>query len=248
MSGAGAAVSGLQAPRVLLVGAGGIGAPAALALAAAGLRRLRVVDDDRVELTNLHRQILFGEADVGRPKLEAFADALGGRFSGLGVERRRGRFVPGAAADLLADVSVAIDATDNFASRFLLADACHLAGVPVVHAAAIRWRATVMASPARGRPCYRCLFEDLPTGQAPDCATAGVAGPVCGVAGALAADRALAILAGDASVFGRITTYDGLTDTLRSVRVAARAGCALCGEARAIDTIEASRYVTNVCD
>jgi adenylyltransferase/sulfurtransferase len=232
----------------LLVGAGGIGAPAALALAAAGIRELRVVDDDRVDLTNLHRQILFGEADVGRPKLDAFADALRLRFPCLRLDCRAGRFVPDAAAGLLAAVSVVIDATDNFASRFLIADACHLAGVPVVHAAAIRWRATVMAVPARGRPCYRCLFEDVPTGPVNDCATAGVAGPVCGVAGAIAADRALAILNGDAAQFGTITTYDGLTDALRSVPVRPRAACSLCGEARAITTLDVSRYVTIACD
>ncbi|AUX24661.1 hypothetical protein SOCEGT47_052000 [Sorangium cellulosum] len=232
----------------LVVGAGGIAHPAALALAAAGVRDLRITDDDQVEITNLHRQILFDDADLGRPKLDAFAEALGRRFPGIRVDRRPGRFTPTTAADLLDGVSVVVDATDNFASRFLIADACHLAGAPVVHAAAVRWRATVMAAPGRGAPCYRCLFEDLPTGQAPDCATAGVAGPVCGVAGAIAADRALAILAGDASVFGRIATYDGRSDTLRSVAVAARPGCALCGERATIATLDVSRYVISCAE
>ncbi|WP_437285155.1 HesA/MoeB/ThiF family protein [Sorangium sp. So ce406] len=231
---------------VLLVGAGGIGGPAAIALAAGGVRDLRVVDDDQVEITNLHRQILFDDDDVGRPKLEAFAEALRRRAPRLRVDRRSGRFTPSAAAALMPGVSVVVDATDNFASRFLIADVCRLTRTPVVHAAAVRWRATVMAVSAEGGPCYRCLFEDLPTGDAPDCATAGVAGPVCGVAGAIAADRALAILAGDGSVFGRIATFDGLSDTLRSVRVAARSTCALCGERAAISTIDASRYV-NTC-
>ncbi|WP_437924300.1 HesA/MoeB/ThiF family protein [Sorangium sp. So ce291] len=230
---------------VLLVGAGGIGGPAALALAAGGVRELRVADDDEVELTNLHRQILFDDDDVGRPKLEAFAESLRRRFPRLRVDRRFGRFTPSAAAALMPGVSVVVDATDNFASRFLIADVCRLTRTPVVHAAAVRWRATVMAVAAAGGPCYRCLFEDLPTGEAPDCATAGVAGPVCGVAGAIAADRALAILKGDASIFGRIATYDGLTDTLRSVPVAARSGCALCGDRAAISTIDASRYVNS---
>ncbi|WP_438038312.1 HesA/MoeB/ThiF family protein [Sorangium sp. So ce128] len=238
-------MSGGEAIRgcVLLVGAGGIAAPAALALAAAGVRELRVADDDEVELTNLHRQILFDDDDVGRPKLDAFAEALRRRFPGLRVDRRYGRFTPSAAAGLMPGVSVVVDATDNFASRFLIADVCRLTRTPVVHAAAIRWRATVMAVAGEGAPCYRCLFEDLPTGDAPDCATAGVAGPVCGVAGAIAADRALAILAGDASIFGRIATYDGRTDTLRSVPVSARPACDLCGARAAIATIDASRYV-----
>lgn len=237
---------------MLLVGAGGIGAPAALALAAAGVRAMRVVDDDRVELTNLHRQILFSEADVGRPKLEAFADALGRRFPGAAIEPRSGRFVPGTAMGLLEGVAVVVDATDNFASRFLIADACRLAGAPVVHAAAIRWRATVIAAPPRGRPCYRCLFEAPPEGPAPDCATAGVVGPVCGVAGALAADRALAILAAprgpDGPSYGSIATYDGRADRLRVVPVAPRAGCPLCGDAPGILTIEAARYVATACE
>lgn len=233
---------------VLLVGAGGIGAPAALALADGGALALRVVDDDRVELTNLHRQILFSEADVGRPKLEAFASALGRRYPGVTVEPRPGRFLPATAAGLLEGVDVVIDATDNFASRFLIADACHLAGVPAVHAAAIRWCATVMAAPPAGRPCYRCLFEDLPTGPAPDCATAGVVGPVCGVAGALAADRALAILAGRASAYGTIVTYDGRTDRLRAVAVTPRAGCPLCGDAATIASLDAARYVAAACE
>ncbi len=240
-------MSALPPADVLLIGAGGIGAPAAIALAEAGLRSLRVVDEDRVELSNLHRQILFGEGDVGRPKIEAFADALGRRAPDLVVSAFAGRALPSTVAGLVSSASVVIDATDNFASRFLIADACRLAAVPVVHAAAVRWQATVIAASPDGKPCYRCLFEDLPAGDAPDCASAGVVGPVCGVAGALAADRALRVLAGDASAFGAITTYDGLRDVLRSVAVRARAGCLLCGGARAILDLDARRYVAAAC-
>jgi molybdopterin/thiamine biosynthesis adenylyltransferase len=233
---------------VVLVGAGGIGAPAALALAAAGVGAIRVADDDRVELSNLHRQILFSDADVGRPKLDAFADVLRGRFPATTIELHRGRALPGTAAALVRDAAVVVDATDNFASRFLLADACALAGVPVVHAAAVRWTATVMAVSAAGRPCYRCLFEDPPAGDAPDCATAGVAGPVCGVAGALAADRALRVLAGEPSVFGAIVTFDGRRDQLRSVPVRARRACPLCGDTRALHDLDPQRYQPRTCE
>jgi molybdopterin/thiamine biosynthesis adenylyltransferase len=233
---------GIEGARILLVGAGGIGAPAAIALGAAGARRLTVIDDDRVELSNLHRQILFGDADVGRPKLEAFADRLGRRFPALAIETIAGRALPGSVLALVSAASIVIDATDNFPSRFLLADACALAGVPVVHAAAVRWHATVLAVSAGGRPCYRCLFEDLPQGDAPDCATAGVAGPVCGVAGAIAADAALRLLGGDGRVLGRIVTYDGRRDRLRAVPVAARPGCPLCGARPAITSLDASTY------
>ena len=241
-----------EARGVVLVGAGGIGAPAALALVAAGVRSLRVADDDRVELSNLHRQILFTDADVGRPKLDALADALDRRFPGTAVslQLHRGRALPPTVAALVAGAAVVVDATDNFASRFLLADACALAGVPVVHAAAVRWSATVMAVGPRGRPCYRCLFEDLPGGDAPDCATAGVVGPVCGIAGALAADRALRILAGDAladGACGAIVTFDGLRDVLRSVPVRARRGCPLCGDARTVTFLDPGRYQPRAC-
>jgi molybdopterin/thiamine biosynthesis adenylyltransferase len=234
-------------PLVVLVGAGGIGAPAALALAAAGVRALRVADDDRVDESNLHRQILFSGGDVGRPKLDAFAEALARRAPGVAVELFHARARPDTAAALVAGAAVVVDATDNFASRFLLADACALAGVPVVHAAAVRWQATVMAAAPRGRPCYRCLFEDVPAGPAPDCGTAGVIGPVCGVAGALAADRAARVIAGDASAYGTIATFDGLAGVLRAVPVRPRRGCPLCGERRTVTDLDPSRYPENPC-
>ena len=236
------------AGHVVLVGAGGIGAPAAIALAAAGVRALTVADDDRVELSNLHRQILFGDADVGRPKLDAFADALGRRHPGTAIVLHRSRALPDTAAALVAGAAVVIDATDNLASRFLLADACALARVPVVHAAAVRWTATVMAVSARGRPCYRCLFEDVPTAAVPDCAGAGVAGPVCGVAGAIAADRALSALSGGTSFSGAIVTYDGRRDVLRSVPVRARSDCPLCGDARMLHDLDPARYQPRTCE
>jgi adenylyltransferase/sulfurtransferase len=234
--------------RIVLIGAGGIGAPAALALGAAGLRELTVVDDDTVELSNLHRQILFGDGDVGRDKTGAFAAALERRFPELSVEVRRGRALPDTVVDLLRGAEVAIDATDNFASRFLLADAAHLAAVPIVHAAAVRWQATVMAVTPEGGPCYRCLFEDIPTEVAIDCATAGVAGPICGVAGAIAADRALRLARGDRAVEARIVTYDGRADRLREVAVPARGDCILCSRAAAISAVEAERYMGPQCE
>lgn len=230
--------------RVVLIGAGGIGAPAAIALAGAGsIDRITVVDDDLVDRSNLHRQILFEDGDVGAPKLDAFARALAARAPSMRVDRVHGRALPDTARAIVRGAGVVIDATDNFSSRFLIADACALEGVPVVHAAAVRWTATVMAVAPRGAPCYRCLFEDLPQGAAPDCATAGVVGPVCGVAGAVAADRAIRALAGDASVFGSIVTFDGERDALREVAVRARNTCDLCGVARSIRDVDPLRYL-----
>ena len=232
---------------VLLVGAGGIGAPCALALAQAGVARIAVADLDRVDRSNLHRQILFSDRDVGRPKVFAFAEQLVGMFPGLRVEIAKSRVEPDNVQRLLEGAAVVIDATDNFSARFLLADACHLAGVPIVHAAAIRWRATVLAATPGGRPCYRCLFEDLPADDAPNCATAGVIGPVCGVAGALAADRAVRLLGGDATAAGVITTYDGLRSALRDVVVRPRPDCPLCGEIPSIQALDAARYDGPAC-
>jgi molybdopterin/thiamine biosynthesis adenylyltransferase len=240
---------------ILLIGAGGIGSPAALVLAhahAAGRGppfELLVADDDLVERSNLHRQILFEEGDVGRDKLDAMASALGEIDRSLVVRLHRGRLVPDVARALVGSADIVIDATDNFASRFLAADASLLERRPVVHAASVRWNATVLASAAEGRPCYRCLFEDLPEGPAPDCATAGVVGPICGVAGAIAADLALRILRRDESAFGWVYTFDGRRDRLRRVAVRARPSCPLCGSlaTERIERVDAERYVSAAC-
>ena len=233
---------------VLVVGAGGIAAPFGWAIARSGAAlSLLVVDDDEVDVTNLHRQVLFGPADVGRPKLVALREKLEALSSALTVRTLSSRVLPDNAVSLASEVDLVVDASDNFATRFLVADACAIAGRPCVHAAAVRWQATVLAVGVAGRPCYRCLFEDLPAGPAPDCATAGVVGPVCGVAGAIAADLALRSLRGDPTATGAVFTYDGLRDRLRRVAVRPRADCALCGQSPAIRSIDASRYDADAC-
>lgn len=237
----------MSAGEVLLVGAGGIGNPAAIALLAAGVRRLCVVDDDVVELSNVHRQVLFSDADVGRSKPVAFADALRRRCPAVEVRSLAMRLRPSTVLEVVRGSSVVLDATDNFATRFMLADAAAIARVPIVHAAAIRLRCTVFTTGPDARPCYRCLFEDLPEGPAPDCATAGVLGPVCGVAGALAADSVARILAGDLSACGRVVSFDGWRDTLRVTRVRPRPGCPLCGERPTILRLSDDRYLPPHC-
>lgn len=231
------------------MGAGGIGAPAAIALVAGGIRDFLVADDDLVEETNLHRQILFDDADVGRPKVAAFCRAIE-RISGgaARAEARHGRALPDNVVDLVGEADVVLDATDNFATRFLLADAARIARRPVVHAAAVRLHATVMASPAEGGPCYRCVFEDLPEGDAIDCATGGILGPVCGVSGALAAELVLRILGlVSRPAYGFLYTFDAATDRLRTVAVRARADCPLCGDKPSLVTIDEARYEGPVC-
>jgi molybdopterin/thiamine biosynthesis adenylyltransferase len=232
--------------RILLVGTGGVGAPCAIALAAAGAASLLLVDEDAVELSNLHRQLLFAEGDVGESKPEVARRALRERWPSLEVDVFRGRALPSTALELVSQVDAVVDATDNFATRFLLADACHLAGVPVVHAAAVRWIGTATCISAEGAPCYRCLFEDIPA-EAPDCASAGIIGPVCGVIGGIAAEMALSAAAGETRLLGKIATFDGQRDDLRLFDVPRRPGCPLCGATPAIRDLDETRYTQPAC-
>ncbi len=239
----------LQHKSALVVGVGGLGCPAALALAQAGVGRILLADDDLVDITNLHRQILFSESDVGQDKLSAAERALyqfGARPGS--IELVRSRLLPENARELVRQVDVVLEGADNFATKFLCADACFLERKPVVHGAAVRWHGTVLSVADSGAPCYRCLFEDLPAGEAaPNCAEAGVLGPVVGFTGALMADRALSVLLADRAVFGTVVSYDGKTDRARSVAVTVRRGCALCGAERAIVAINYARYTAPSC-
>jgi molybdopterin/thiamine biosynthesis adenylyltransferase len=228
--------------RVLVVGLGGLGAPAALALAAAGIGTLGLVDDDPVDVTNLHRQILYGEAQVGQPKVRAAASALRAHAPATRCILHETRFLPENALELASAYDVVVEGSDNFATKFLTADACFLAGRPVAQAAAVRWVGTAFASARAGRPCYRCVFEDLPAGPAPNCAEAGVVGPVVGVVAAVLADLALGLVDGRA-VGGTLVRFDGQTGRARRSVVGARRGCVLCGAAGQIRGLERQRYV-----
>jgi molybdopterin/thiamine biosynthesis adenylyltransferase len=233
---------------VLLVGLGGLGCPAALALVEAGVGRLLLCDDDVVDETNLHRQVLFGEADVGGDKLEAAERALAPRAqaSGTQLELVRTRLLPDNARSLVGRADVVVEGADNFATKFLVADACHLERRPLVHGAGIRWVATALAVRGEGRPCYRCLFEDLPARAAqPNCDSAGVMGPVVGLAGAIMAELTLRILH-DKAAYGVLWSLDGKVDRLRQHAVSAREGCALCGSAPSIRSVEEARYLSSV--
>lgn len=242
-------MTGLASPkRVLLVGLGGLGCPVAAVLAQRPELQLFLCDDDVVESSNLHRQLLYREQDVGRDKLEAAADAL----IRLGASRSqlvpvRTRLLPENARELTREVDLVIEGADNFATKFLAADAAHLERRPIVHGAAVRWVATAWAVSATGAPCYRCLFEDVPAGAQQGCSEAGVMGPVVGFCGALLADLSLRALAGDAGAFGALYTYDGRADRLRQVAASRRMDCPLCGPSAAIDSIVASRYTAPSC-
>jgi molybdopterin/thiamine biosynthesis adenylyltransferase len=217
----------LKAARVALVGMGGVGAPAALYLAAAGVGTLRLIDDDRVALSNLQRQILFDGADLGRSKVVAGAEALTALNPHVGIEVRPERLTADNAVALIDGCDVVIDGTDDFGTRFAVNAACLTNRVPLVSGALGRWSGQVGVF--HGRPCYRCLVPEAPP-DADTCARVGVVGALAGVVGAMAALEAIKIIvrAGE-PLSGRVLLYDGLAGAARTVRVAADPACPDCG-------------------
>lgn len=234
---------------VLVVGVGGLGCPAAEVLARSGACDLVLVDDDRVDVTNLHRQILFREADVGRPKVEVARERLAQIAPATSVIASRARIDVGNVLALVAAADAVVEGSDNFPTKFLLADACRLAQRPLVSAACVGVSGTALLAGGAGAPCYRCLFEDLPVGDAPNCATAGVLGPVAGIVGALAADLALGMLAGTRAPGTLLRVEDGAAGPrFRESRIAPRPDCLLCGPRRRIRSLDATRYAGPRCE
>lgn len=217
----------LKAARVAIVGLGGVGAPAALYLAAAGVGTLRLIDDDAVALSNLQRQIAFETADVGRAKVEAGAERLAALNPHVVLEPASERLTAANAARLLDGCGLALDGTDDFHTRFAVNAACVAAGIPLVSGALGRW--TGQVGVFAGRPCYRCLVPDIPP-DAETCARVGVVGALAGVVGAMAALEAIKRIAGAGDpLTGRLLLYDGLAGTARTVSIAADPACPVCG-------------------
>jgi len=222
----------VQERGVLVVGAGGLSCPVLSVLARSGVTRFTVVDDDRVELGNLHRQTLFEESDVGRSKAEAAAErlrAIAPRPGELRVECVLDRVVPDNALTLFREHALVVEGSDNFATKFLACDAAKLAGVPIVQAGAVRFHGWALGVLPEGSACVRCVFEDIPRGQPETCSLAGVLGPVVGVLGALEAAIAIELLLGRTRAAGVLWSYDALAGGLRRRRVRPRRDCALCG-------------------
>jgi adenylyltransferase/sulfurtransferase len=235
--------------KALVVGVGGLGCPAAIVLARAAVETIGIADEDLVDPTNLHRQILFDDGDVGRSKVPAAIRKLEAIAPRTRFVAHDTRLLPNNAVDLVAQYDVVVEGSDNFATKFLAADAARLAKKPIVHGAAVRWHGTALAVGPGGTPCYRCLFEDVPRENAPNCAEAGVIGPMVGVVAAVQADLALSILRGDGDrVFGTLFTFDGKTLASRRRTIPPRAACPLCGPAPEIRSIDGSRYVATACD
>lgn len=216
----------LKAARVGLIGLGGVGGPAALYLAAAGLGTLRLIDDDAVALSNLQRQIAFDMADIGHPKVEAAAERLSALNPHVRIEPVTERLTDDNAARLLSGCDVVIDGTDDFATRFTVNAACVAAGLPLVSGALGRWSGQVGVF--RGRPCYRCLTPAAPP-DAETCARVGVVGAVAGVVGSMAALEAVKLITGAGTTLtGRLLIYDGLAGTARTVIIGADPRCPVC--------------------
>jgi adenylyltransferase/sulfurtransferase len=236
--------------KVLLVGLGGLGCPTALMLTRAGIGELRVLDDDVVEASNLHRQILFSQDDVGKDKLVAGVAALRRLCpdSPTRFEPIQSRLLPDNARELVREVDIVVEGSDNFATKFLCADTCFLEKKPVVQGAAVRWITTALSTDPGGRPCYRCLFEDLPAqDQAPNCAEAGVLGSVVGFGAALMVELTLRVVHGCPD-YGHVYSYDGRLDRLRRHKLFSRDNCALCGHQPEIVGIGWSAYMGENCE
>ena len=217
----------LARARVLIVGVGGVGGPAALYLTAAGVGTLGLVDGDTVALSNLQRQILFSGADIGRTKVEAGAERLTALNPHVRVEAHAHALTGENAATLISRHDVVLDGTDDFDTRFLVNAACVAAGVPLVSGALGRWSGQVGVF--AGRPCYRCLVPGAPP-DAETCARVGVVGALAGVVGAMAALEAIKLITGAGEpLTGRLLLYDGLAATARTVSVTADPECPVCG-------------------
>ncbi len=221
----------LLASTVVLVGVGGLGCPAALYLAAAGVGRLVLVDGDRVDESNLHRQVLYTTADVGRPKVEAAAERLRALNPDVAVEARAERLAAANARELLSGADVVADGSDNFPTRFLVNDACVLLGLPNAHGSIFRFEGQASFFDPRNGPCYRCLHpEPPPPGLVPSCAEAGVLGILPGVIGSLQATEVVKHLLGiGEGLAGRLLLYDALGMTFRELRLRKDPACPACG-------------------
>lgn len=224
--------------HVALVGVGALGGPAALYLAAAGIGRLTLIDDDAVSLSNLQRQVLFGTSDVGAPKTDAGASRLTFINRDVVVEQKPERLTAANACDLLRGAHLVVDGCDSFTTRFDINAACYQLGLPLVSGAVGRWSAQVsvfkagltrIKPPSDRLPCYRCLVAEMPETEE-TCAAVGVIGPLTGMIGArLALETIKEITGAGDSLAGKLWLFDGLTGDSRTVRLNADPGCPVCG-------------------
>ena len=221
----------LKAARVLLVGAGGLGSPAALYLAAAGVGTLGLVDFDVVDVTNLQRQVLHGTSDIGRPKLDSASDRIRDINPFVHVERFDTALTSQNALEIAADFDVIVDGTDNFPTRYLVNDTCVILGKPNAFGSVLRFEGQASVFAAVDGPCYRCLFrEPPPAGLVPSCAEAGVLGVLPGLVGTIQATEAIKLILGEGNpLIGRLLLIDALSMEFRTITLHRDPECPACG-------------------
>jgi adenylyltransferase/sulfurtransferase len=222
--------------RVLLVGAGGLGSPASLYLAAAGVGTIGLVDFDVVEVSNLQRQIIHGTKDVGRSKLASAQERLTDVNPEITIQPHEVRLRSDNALDILGQYDVVVDGTDNFPTRYLVNDACVLLGLPNVYGSIFRFEGQASVFYAKEGPCYRCLYQEPPPpGLVPSCAEGGVLGVLPGIIGALQANEAIKLILGQGDpLIGRLVLFDALRMRFRELRLRKDPDCPICGEHRTI--------------
>ncbi|HVV82310.1 MAG TPA: molybdopterin-synthase adenylyltransferase MoeB [Kofleriaceae bacterium] len=233
----------LLAGKVVCIGAGGLGSPASLYLAAAGVGTLGLVDDDVVDASNLQRQVVHATDRIGVPKVDSAARTLAGLNPDVKVVGHKVRLTADNALDLLAAYDVVIDGADNFATRYLVNDVALRLGKPVVHASVFRFEGQLTVFPAGGRPCYRCLYpEPPPPGAAPSCQEAGVLGVLPGALGVLQATEALKLLLGMTTIAGRLLVWDAVRSRFRELGLRRDPRCPTCGDGVDPSAIELIDY------
>lgn len=223
----------LKEAKVLVVGAGGLGAPILLYLAAAGVGTIGVIDDDVVEGSNLQRQVIHTDARIGQPKVHSAAEQMRALNPFVTVRPYQRRLTEDTAEALIAEYDLVLDGTDNFDTRYLVNRVCAKLNVPLIAAAITQWEGQIsLYDPARGGPCFQCIFPQAPApGLAPSCAEAGVIAPLPGVMGSMMALEAIKLLTGaGAPMRGVMTIYDGLYGESRRIATQERADCPVCGE------------------
>ena len=221
----------LKAAKVLCIGTGGLGAPLGQYLAAAGVGRIGLVDFDKVDLTNLQRQILFSTEDVGRPKIEAAAERLRGLNPDIQIDTFETMLTSANALDILKEYDAIVDGTDNFATRYLVNDACVLLGKPNVYGSIFRFEGQASVFGYPGGPCYRCLYpEPPPPGLVPSCAEGGVLGVLPGIVGSIQAAETLKLIIGKGEpLVGRLLLFDALSMRFRELKLRKNSECPVCG-------------------
>ncbi|MCB9653175.1 MAG: ThiF family adenylyltransferase [Deltaproteobacteria bacterium] len=220
--------------RALVIGAGGLGTPAALGLLASGLRSITILDPDRVELTNLHRQFLYREEDVGRPKVEALAEALGMRCADATIDAVHAAF-DASFHSRLGAFDVVIEGTDRFETKLAIADACIDQAVPFVFGGVVAFDGQVLGVRPSVSACPRCLFDEAPPpGAAPTCDVLGILGPIAGIVAARQVEVACSLLDGQSEELNRLWVYDGRRNRARTVPLRRAADCRGCGDRKSL--------------